>query len=141
VASEPELADLARPKAPARSAQLAEYIALIHPADVEPPSAHYSWDEEQRRLLAAATEIASSLAADNAWRKRLDRWRRWAAAATALYEKESLGQAPARMLAQLAELAPKRAVEVLDYLIETSSPLKGRRGSGHVAATSDRNLG
>ena len=127
-ASEPELVNLTPPKAPARSAELAEYIALIHPGDVEPPSAHYSWDEEQRRLLAEATEIASSLAADNAWRKRLDRWRQWAAAASACYEKESLGQAPARMLAQLAELAPKRAVEVLDYLIETSSPLKGGLG-------------
>ncbi len=116
--------DLKRPTAPPRSPQLREYIFLIHPNDVEPPSAHYSWDEEQQREHAESVELARSLADDPSWRERLERWRGWAHEAASVYEKGAPRHAVARVFAELAVINPPHAVAIIDHLIDTSSPLR-----------------
>jgi hypothetical protein len=116
--------DLKRPTAPARSPQLREYIFVIHPNDVEPPTAHYSWDEEQQREQAESAELARALADDAHWRERLERWRSWAQEAAAIYDKPAPRHAVARVFAELALINPPRAIAVIDHLIHTSSPLR-----------------
>jgi hypothetical protein len=117
--------DLTRPTARPRSPQLREYILLIHPNDVEPPTGHYSFDEEQQREQADSAELAQSLADDAHWRERIERWGSWAHAAAALYDNAAPRHAVTRVLAELALIGPPRAIAVIDHLIQTSSPLRG----------------
>ena len=116
--------EIARPASPPRSPDLREYIFLIHPSDVEPPSAHYSWDEEQQLEQAESAELARSLAADQNWRERLERWRSWTDQAAALYEKTGPRHALARVLGELTAIDPTRAAAAVDHLIQTISPLR-----------------
>jgi hypothetical protein len=121
---EPQPNDRKRPTTPLRSPKLREYLLLIHPNDVEPPSAHYSWDEEQQREQAESAELARSLADEESWQERLERWRSWLQDAAALYEKATPRTALSRVFAELTVIDPERTITVIDYLIETSSPLR-----------------
>jgi hypothetical protein len=110
--------------APARSQELDEYLFLIHPNDVEPPSEHYSWDEEQRRMRAQTVQLAQVLADDPAWHSRIARWEQWAQDTSRLFPKSALPTSPGGVFAAIAEVAPGRAVEIIDHLITTDSRLR-----------------
>lgn len=114
----------ALPPAPSQSSRLREYIFLIHPKDVEPPTAHYSWEEEQRRKQVQSAKLARSLAGDPDWAERLERWRSWYEQAAVLYDDKAPRSTLARTIAELTDTDSARAVEVADYLIHSSSPLR-----------------
>jgi hypothetical protein len=113
---------------PFRSDELDEYVLLVHPKDIEPPSDRLSWEEEQQARQAKAARIAQQLTIDPRWRERLARWERWGEEAARLTEQ---GQDPywqVVVLTEVAHLDAGRAVEIIDTLFADGSELRLRLG-------------
>ncbi len=114
------------PALPPRSPDLDEYLLLIHPRDVEPPSDRLSWEEEQQARQAQAAQIAQRLTVDPAWRDRLAKWERWRAMAGGLYTRHAAPYWLTVVFTEVARLDAELAIEIIDELIPTASDLRFR---------------
>jgi hypothetical protein len=107
---------------PDHSSELDEYLLLIHRGEVGPRDENDGWQEEERDRNARCEQLARQIIDDPAWSERLRRWERWHGDARAHAAGDS--QWIGLILAEVAELRPRLAVELVDELIATGSSLR-----------------
>jgi DNA-binding transcriptional ArsR family regulator len=118
------------PPLPARTDELEEYITLFYPKPVDAPRL-VSWEENERAKRERCTQVAQRLASEADWREHLERWEGWREQATDLFGGDttlSSSYPVGIVLADVAQQTPKRAVEIIDQLINTDSVLRTDTG-------------
>ncbi|MGO9752266.1 MAG: hypothetical protein ACLP22_12320, partial [Solirubrobacteraceae bacterium] len=115
------------PGLPARSEELDEFIELFYPKPIDPPTEHVFWEEQQEAERARCRLIAQRLASEGEWVEHVGRWETWAQQTSELFNQGS-GYALGVVLTEVARLKPRRAIAIIDQLIETESPLRTQSG-------------
>ncbi|HXN36944.1 MAG TPA: hypothetical protein VN892_02805 [Solirubrobacteraceae bacterium] len=127
------------PPLPTRTDELEEYITLFYPKPVDAPRL-VPWEENERAKRERCTQVAQRLASEADWREHLERWEEWREQAIELFGQNttlSSSYPVGIVLADVAQQTPKRAVEIIDQLIDTGSVLRtdtGRAMNQLVAA-------